>query len=451
MGKTTLALQLAVNTTHAPSRQNRVIWIDTGSPFVYQRLESLIQAWQPTQDQESSPTLASPLTREQVLGKISHILIQNLPQLLTLFLHPSPGFPPAETGLVVIDDISRLITGAFLPSQSRRSTASQNEARDRTPTKAASRKWNIVADLAGALSKTAALKGLAIVVINQTSMTFDERRKAVLKPTLSHRAWDEHIFDRIKLYRQATHPALLQELSSKGFQGLRFAQVVKASARIVGMQRTPVPFTLERVRKPARQYRLLRKLILDQGGIREFSISGLANLNGSRPTEAQNHALIPDRAANDDDNELASSRHAADPVERKPDSPSNLNEEDEMLLNEQSEAAIMMNRSALPAASLPSSPPIIRTGSSKRKAVEIADSEEDEEDSPLVRSRPDDGISLSPAREEPRLRSDAAGNGHSAADSGPDHQLPNAFADVTTSSESALTPLTPSDCSPEPC
>jgi hypothetical protein len=248
VGKTSFAVQLAVNTIQSYDEHSHVVWIDTGSPLVLQRFRAMMAAYRVPEDLEppSSPPESRP--RESLLEKLSYFSAQSLPKLLTLFLHPTAIFPPPQTALIIVDDLSNLILSSFPHSSRLKTAALENGLAEKLAKKAANRKWTIVADLASAMSKMAALKSIAIVALNQTAMSMKGGRKATLKPALSTPGWDAAVRTRILLYRDFLPADLAESLSQKETRGRRwrFAQIVKRGGREVASTIGSVAFVIEK-------------------------------------------------------------------------------------------------------------------------------------------------------------------------------------------------------------
>jgi len=265
VGKTSFAIQLAVNTIQSYGEHSHVVWIDTGSPLVPRRFRAMMAAYRMSEDLEppSSPPESRP--RKQVLEKLSYFSAQSLPKLLTLFLHPTAIFPPPQTALIIVDDLSNLILSSFPHSSRLKTAALENGLAEKLAKKATNRKWTIVADLASAMSKMAALKSIAVVALNQTATSMKGGRKAALKPALSTPGWDAAVRTRILLYRDFLPANLAENLSRKEAKGgrWRFAQIVKSGGREVLSTIGPVAFVIER------------------GGLRQISSQGSTAEDGS--------------------------------------------------------------------------------------------------------------------------------------------------------------------------
>ena len=233
VGKTTFALQLAVNALNTLGPSNGVVWIDTGAPLPGPRFNEIFSAYQVLDGHDLPSSPPEPKNGDEVLDKICYFAPQTLAHLLVMFLHPTAKFPPAGASLIVVDNISALFTTSFPRHTKTVSNQSFADAhRDATLNKAANRKWAIAGDFASAMSKMARLKNVAILVINQVSTSVKGGHKATLKPTLTGREWDAGIQDRIMLYRDFAPRDGEVELTEEERKGLRFAEVVKAGGKM---------------------------------------------------------------------------------------------------------------------------------------------------------------------------------------------------------------------------
>ncbi|ERF76701.1 hypothetical protein EPUS_02240 [Endocarpon pusillum Z07020] len=254
VGKTALAMQLACNALHAG---NRVVWIDTGAPIPGPRFQDILQSYSGVpagQDPASSPPISRSL--DDLLDKFTYYNIHTLPHLLVLFLHPTALFPPPDTALMIIDNVSAPFATAFprsTPSSLfsdnanvKTSSSSLDIARKNKLQWAANRKWVVAGDLAAAMNKMAALKKVAVVVINQVATSLKGVKRAVLKSALAGTAWEVAVANRVVLWRDfASYSEGGADALSSIARGLRFAEVVKAGGKVrpVG-EGDAVPFSI---------------------------------------------------------------------------------------------------------------------------------------------------------------------------------------------------------------
>ncbi|BCR94909.1 uncharacterized protein AKAW2_11955A [Aspergillus luchuensis] len=220
-GKTMLGLNAAAG---ALGRGEGVVWIDTASPLPRPRLRKLLELQSPASS--SSP-------RSLTTENLTYIRAPTLPHLLSLFHHPPVSFPPPNTTLLVIDSVSAPFTPYFPnPSDINQPQQAQRDVQKWLTT----RKWNVISDLAAQLVKFASRANLAILVINQTHTRIRGQVRATLSPILSGRGWESCVRARIGVY------------GDFGYGGdggwVRVAEVMKRDGRLVTVRdkTTVVPF-----------------------------------------------------------------------------------------------------------------------------------------------------------------------------------------------------------------
>ena len=251
VGKTALAMQVAVNALQEHGGFDKVVWIDTGAPIPGPRFQDILAGYRLPQevDPPSSPPVAR--TMDELSTNVTYFYIRTLPHLLTLFMYPTPVFPPPNTSLIVVDNVSTLFATYFPRSSEATITTSAaiTSARKTNLQRAANRKFTVAGDLASAMAKTAALKNVAILAINQVATSLRGVRKAVLKPLLSGTAWEAAMYNRIVLFRDFAPAETNDMVEGERKQKLRFAEVLKsegkARARTV---ENVVAFVIEEVR-----------------------------------------------------------------------------------------------------------------------------------------------------------------------------------------------------------
>lgn len=254
VGKTTFAMQVAANALHSPSAHHGVVWIDTGAPLPGPRFKQICAAYKPLlipgPDTPPSPPVPEP--SEKMFNDVSYFNVPTLAHLLTLFLHPTPEFPPPRTSLIVIDNVSTVFATAFTRFADRRAAGSTSRvaesARNVAQQKAANRKWAVAGDLAAAMTKMASLHNLSVLAINQVATSLKGVRKAVLKPSLSGNGWDAGVQNQILLYRDFAPKDGTVELTVEERRAMRFAEVAKISGKVAtGTAADVVPFIIEDV------------------------------------------------------------------------------------------------------------------------------------------------------------------------------------------------------------
>jgi RecA/RadA recombinase len=254
VGKTTFAMQVAVNALHSTLAHDGVVWIDTGAPLPGPRFKQIFAAYKPPSIPApgTPPSPPVPEPSEKMFDNVSYFNVPTLAHLLTLFLHPTPKFPPPRTSLIVIDNVSTVFATAFTRSADRRAAGSTSmvaeSARNVAQQKAASRKWAVAGDLTTAMTRMASLHNLSVLVINQVATSLKGVRKAVLKPSLSGNGWDAGVQNQILLYRDFAPRGGTVELTVEERRAMRFVEVVKISGKVAtGTAADIVPFVIEDV------------------------------------------------------------------------------------------------------------------------------------------------------------------------------------------------------------
>lgn len=244
VGKTTFGLQLAVNAIHSRRDESRVLWVNTGSPLVVERLDEINAAYTspPDHDPPSSPPQDT-VTGAMLDDRFDYLEATSLPRLLTLFLHPTHDLPTRETCLIVIDDFSNLILGSFFTDPKTIKPTAPVALQEKLAKRAAGKRFQIIENLAAAMSKLAALRNLAIVVLTSTTTNLKTgEQRGVLTPALASQAWESAVHTRIMLYRdfppEDLDPDALNQLES----GLRYADIQKLARKDVYTR--PVPFII---------------------------------------------------------------------------------------------------------------------------------------------------------------------------------------------------------------
>ncbi|GKZ20574.1 hypothetical protein AbraIFM66951_005899 [Aspergillus brasiliensis] len=222
-GKTMLGLNAAAG---ALRRGEGVVWIDTASPLPKPRLRKLLELQSPASSSSSSST-------KSLVENLTYIRAPTLPHLLPLFHHPPASFPPSNTTLLVIDSVSAPFTPYFPnPSDTNQPQQAQRDVQKWLTT----RKWNVISDLAAQLMKFASRANLAVLVINQTHTRIRGQVRATLSPILSGRGWESCVRTRIGVY------------GDFGYGGdggrVRVAEAMKRDGRLVTVRdkTTVVPF-----------------------------------------------------------------------------------------------------------------------------------------------------------------------------------------------------------------
>ncbi|KAF3480561.1 glutamyl-tRNA(Gln) amidotransferase subunit A [Arthroderma uncinatum] len=211
-GKTSLAMTTAVN---ALERGESVVWIDTAGPLCATRLEKMLS------------TNNTPTQRNDLLRNLLHLQPTTLAHLMTLISFPVPGFPPANTGLIVVDSISCLFGSEFrskLPIKlSKAADLSRAEkAKDGQESKLW---WKLIGNLASNLNGLASRFDCAVIVVNEVVTRFRPGRKPMLHASISGYTWETNVATRILLYWHWLGPEVREKVRMKR---IRIAEVFKA-------------------------------------------------------------------------------------------------------------------------------------------------------------------------------------------------------------------------------
>ncbi|KEF59051.1 uncharacterized protein A1O9_03894 [Exophiala aquamarina CBS 119918] len=302
-GKTTFGLQLAVNAIRSRHDESRVLWVNTGSPMIEERLHEINAAY--TFPPEHDPPSSEPqdLTTGATLDeRFDYLEATSLPRLLTLFLHPTEDLPPKETRLIVIDDLSNLVLGSLSNDPKTIKSTTPAAVQEKLAKRAAGKRFQIIENLATAMSKLAALRNIAVVALigTATSLRSGEQKRG-LTPALASQAWESVIHTRIMLYRDFPPDDLELEILNQLEFGLRYADVQKLARKHVYTR--PVPF------------------VISAGGLEELNLpdnpdddSPINENNGilGRPSDPELPALpleiaLPERSMKRKLNEIADS------------------------------------------------------------------------------------------------------------------------------------------------
>ena len=275
VGKTTLGLQAAVNAVHSVEEDSNVLWVNTGSPLVENRLDELMKSYLVPQNQDLPSSPPEPTDNDALLDeKFTYLDAHTLPRLLTLFLHPPASLPSPQTCLIVVDDLSNLLLGGFTRAPKKLKPDAPAAVRDKFEKQAALSRFQVIESLASAMSKMAVLRNIAVLVLTNATTSLKSSNKATLKPAMSSQAWESAIHTRIMLYRDFPDEAQLAEMQDAGAVGLRNAEVQRIARKEIFTN--PVPF------------------VITPGGLRELTQSHVGSqaqplLEHSGVTEATHH------------------------------------------------------------------------------------------------------------------------------------------------------------------
>ncbi|KIW66316.1 hypothetical protein PV04_05653 [Phialophora macrospora] len=243
VGKTAFGLQASVNAVHSTEEDSHVLWVNTGSPLIEARLDGLMKSHAISSNSESPSQPPEAHNLDSLLDeKFTYLDAHTLPRLLTIFMHPPPSLPSPQTCLIVVDDLSNLLLGAFSRPPKNLKPSAPAAVRERFEKQAASKRFQVIENLAAAMSKMAAIRNIAVVVLTNAITSLKSSNRATLKPALSSQAWESAVYTRIMLYRDFVGEAQLAEAHDAQSLGLRYAEVQRIAKK--DFITNPVPFVI---------------------------------------------------------------------------------------------------------------------------------------------------------------------------------------------------------------
>ncbi len=243
VGKTTFGLQIAANALHSDHEESHVLWVNTGSPLIPERLRQLMAGYNPPKPGNlSSSPLSGKDNDSMIAEKFVYLEAHTLPRVLTLFMHPTGTLPSPKTGLIVVDDLSNLLLGSFSRNPNILKAAAPAAVKEKLEKRAAGRRFQTIESLGAAMSKMATLQNTAILVLSNATISLKGGQKATLKPALSSQAWDTAIHTRIMLFRDFPDDDQEAQLSKLETKALRYAEVQRQARKEV--YKLPVPFVI---------------------------------------------------------------------------------------------------------------------------------------------------------------------------------------------------------------
>lgn len=230
------------------------------------------------------------------MSNLEHFTTPTLPHLLTLLLHPSPDFPAEKTSLLVIDSISTVFNLAFpriIEEPTSEGRTASNKKNDAASQWASSRRWAVMSTLISNLGKLAALKNLAVLIINQTVARVKVETGAILLPAISSAGWDAGVNYRILMFRDWVPPMQPDE-SNRLPEDVRFASVLKSGGVVYDNLSNTVPFIIEHVSHQTclgdnAMLSLLFSYMREKDGLREIQ---LARPTLSSSSAASNRTVV---------------------------------------------------------------------------------------------------------------------------------------------------------------
>lgn len=241
-GKSTFGMQIAVNALDSCDADLKVIWLSTSSPLMRSRLVDIASSQTEHTDPPSSPPREGS-DPQQLDTRFIYKEISSLPHLLVMLMHPTPTFPPADTTTLIIDGLASFLLGV-LPRQVRSEDAKNTSLQEHNAKKANSRRLQMIDNLAAALARLAAARHIAIMVLMSATTSMKTGQRAVLKPALSSQGWNAAIHTRITLYRDLYPQQFRTQLTLKEKRGYRLAEVTRLNLKEV--LHDPVPFVIEK-------------------------------------------------------------------------------------------------------------------------------------------------------------------------------------------------------------
>ena len=155
---------------------------------------------------------------------------------MALIVQAPASFPPRGTSLVVLSKPATLIDAAYprdtRPKAPIKRAIDRNSQRSKQST---DRRSSVIADIAHALTRVAALRNVAIVVTNHVVTQVKGSGLAFLRPALSTNEWEGAMSSRVLLFRDwaiQTDPQANQT-PKRVPRSARFARVLKADGAAV--------------------------------------------------------------------------------------------------------------------------------------------------------------------------------------------------------------------------
>lgn len=235
--------------------------VDTSGPVCLDRFRDILRE-DIRRKRRSSLDESTPLTGgvrksvrqtiDDALKRLLYFHAPTLAHLMALISNPPPGFPPQDTGLLVIDNISTLFSTEFkpfLPSK-RASTISAPTSISRrrldSMEKQDKLRWKLIGSLLSSLRKLALRLDSAVLTVNEMGSRFRSGRRPMLHQALSGVTWDLGVSTRIVLYFAWLPPQHRAQTRFGGMTRVRIAEVLKTggNSHVVRSSKRVVPFLL---------------------------------------------------------------------------------------------------------------------------------------------------------------------------------------------------------------
>ena len=184
---------------------------------------------------------------EKQMQKLTHFALPTLAHLMALLAYPSDSFPPSNTSLLVVDNISTLFALAF-PKPVEDAHKQQPPAKKYDASQFASgRRWAVMADLISRMGRLAVTRNIAILLLGQTTTRVRPDTGALLCPATSGTGWDGGINSRIVLYRDWLFLSKDSSSQADHLPGVRFAGIIKAKGITYDDLARTAAFTIKQV------------------------------------------------------------------------------------------------------------------------------------------------------------------------------------------------------------
>lgn len=161
---------------------------------------------------------------------------------MALISFRTSGFPPQNTGLIVVDTISQPFT-EFPPRPPRHLRETLNNKQKNKLDEENVIYYKHIASLLSSLCKLALQFDCAVVAINGMGTGFRPTGQPMLRKLISGYTWDKDVSTSILLYHHWLPLALREQT---GMKSVRIAEVQKTGGKAL-CQRKPVPFVIEEV------------------------------------------------------------------------------------------------------------------------------------------------------------------------------------------------------------
>lgn len=162
-------------------------------------------------------------------------------------------FPPQGTSMIVIDAVSALFGSIFpeKPDHAEKSGKKNDDVQW-----ASNRRFSIMGEFLSKLTKLAAIRNLAAILLSQTSTKVKSEYGAILRPAIPSKTWADNINNRIVIYRDFFY--VTSDLPPQDKSGARFAGLAKLNGTAYESLTSIVPFLIDKVRHaPNGNWRLL--------------------------------------------------------------------------------------------------------------------------------------------------------------------------------------------------